>query len=103
MRALYLVLTGLLIALQFELWFGDVGLPRKTELEALAEEKTEQLEVLAERNRVLREEVFRLKANDAALEDRARYDLGMIKEDEVFYFVPGNDATTPVAGQADSG
>ncbi|MEM1432765.1 MAG: septum formation initiator family protein [Pseudomonadota bacterium] len=89
MRILCLLLAGLLIALQLELWFGDVGLRRQAELESLAQQKTQQLALLAERNASLRADVLRLKANDAALEARARYDLGMIKEDEVFYFVPG--------------
>ena len=37
------------------------------------------------RNRALEADVTELKSGDQALEERARYDLGMIKDDETYY------------------
>ena len=88
MRWLHLVLVSLLLVLQYRLWFGDVGELARLELEAEHGQRVQRLRLLEERNDELRDEVVRLKADDAALEGIARLDLGMIKEGETFYFVP---------------
>ncbi|MEM6707552.1 MAG: septum formation initiator family protein [Pseudomonadota bacterium] len=90
-RILSLVLLTTLLALQYRFWFGDVG--RFTQ-ERLAEdivEKKRELESLVARNDSLRAEVLLLKSDDAALEARARQDLGLVKDGETFYFVPRSD------------
>ena len=82
------ILLLLLVALQYRLWFGDVGEFAKAQLTAEHEQRARRLASLEARNDRLRDEVVRLKADDAALEGVARLDLGMIKPGETFYFVP---------------
>ncbi len=80
-----LLLSGLY--LQYKYWFSDVGYFRER---ALGEEVSKQQQRLAtqeERNRILAAEVRAQKHGLAAVEARARSDLGMIKEGETFYLV----------------
>lgn len=88
MKLLLLAAAALLAALQYRLWFGAVGLRAEQQLLAERAAQEQKLALLKARNGTLRAEVIRLKANDAALEERARFDLGLVKTDEVFYFVP---------------
>lgn len=84
-RWLILVLIALLLGLQYKLWVGDGSLAEVWQLrQSLAEQRKEN-ESLAERNAALEAEVKDLKQGLDAVEERARAELGMIKEDEVFY------------------
>lgn len=87
MRWLVLTLAVLLLMLQYRLWFGEGSFAQKSGLERQVEEQAERNEVLVERNRVLMEEVEGLKSGLDAIEERARTDLGMIKQDETFFLV----------------
>ncbi len=84
MRIWIVVLILALGSLQSALWLGERSLPdvwqRQAELEALRE-KADKLEA---RNRRLRAEVKDLRAEGEAIVERAREDLGMIAEDEIF-------------------
>jgi cell division protein FtsB len=86
-RLLTLLLLGLLILLQIKLWVGDGG---RQEVETLRQsvelQRMENAELEA-RNEALAAEVDDLKEGDAAIEERARTELGMIRPDEVFYRV----------------
>ena len=85
MKILVILLIGLLLLLQFRLWVGDGSLSEVWELhQAVAEQNTENLEMLA-RNNALEAEVKDLKKGKAAIEERARSELGMIQEGETFY------------------
>ncbi len=87
MKALAAVLFILLLLLQYRLWFGDGGLLRLWQLdEAVAVQESENAR-LQERNAALEAEVRDLKKGVAAIEERARADLGMIKEGETFFQV----------------
>jgi len=94
MRILITVLIVLLLLLQYRLWVGKGSLAEvgnlKQEISALEQE----LVSLRERNRALQAEVEDLHSGNAAIEERARSELGMIKEGEVFYQViePQGDA-----------
>lgn len=82
-----LILLALLLLLQYTLWFGQGGLVRVWSLnEQVAVQERENAK-LRERNRALEAEVLDLKQGLAAVEERARTDLGMIKKDETFYQV----------------
>ena len=84
-RWLTLVLIALLFGLQYKLWVGDGSLAEVWQLrQSLAEQRKEN-EQLAERNAALEAEVKDLKQGLDAIEERARAELGMIKDDEVFY------------------
>ncbi len=84
---LLLVLAVLLAWLQYRLWFGKGG---QREVDALQDQVTQQAYAntgLKQRNDVLAAEVKDLKSGEAAIEERARSELGMIKPGETFYRV----------------
>ena len=84
-RVLLLLLALLLAGLQYTLWLGNGG---HQEVAALRQQvATQQVENLRlqERNNALAAEVQDLKSGEAAIEERARSELGMIKRDEVFF------------------
>ena len=87
LRVLLLLLALLLALLQYKLWFGNGG---QREVEALrvqvAKQEAENLK-LQQRNEALKAEVEDLKSGEAAVEERARSELGMVKPGETFYRV----------------
>jgi cell division protein FtsB len=91
-----LVLVGLAvltIVLQSRLWLTDEGWSEVIRLRNSVTVQQVENERLAERNARLQAEVSDLKGGFAALEERARSDLGMVGEDESFYlFVPAESA-----------
>jgi cell division protein FtsB len=90
MRTLFAILVVLLLALQVKMWFGEGGYSDVKRLEARVEEQARENEVLAQRNRELQAEVEDLRQGLHAVEERARSELGMVKENEEFYqVVPG--------------
>jgi len=73
--------------MQVRLWFSDVGLLARGDLQQRVEEQARRTQVLRERNRLLALEVAALKSGPAGVEARARSELGMIKNGETFYLV----------------
>ena len=85
MRLLIAVLVVLLFALQYQLWMGKGGYLDVRKLEQdLIQQQTENEKLIA-RNRTLQAEVEDLKKGLAAIEERAREELGMIQEGETFF------------------
>jgi len=82
------VLVALLVALQYPLWFGKGGLIRVGELDRQLAAQRELNQSLEARNASLEAEVRDLKAGYEAIEERARYELGLVKEGEVFVQTP---------------
>jgi cell division protein FtsB len=95
MRILIAILLVILILLQFKLWFGEGGFTAVARLEDRVEIQIEENEVLLQRNSELQAEVEDLRERLDAVEERARNELGLIKEGEEFYQVvparPGQD------------
>jgi cell division protein FtsB len=87
MRLLAVVLIVLIAAIQTPLWFGKGGWLRVWELDRQLKAQRERNEELRARNAVLDAEVRDLKQGYDAIEERARSELGMIKQDEVFFQV----------------
>jgi cell division protein FtsB len=87
MRWLLIVLSLILMFLQYRLWVGEGSLAQRQVLKHKVEVQQQENEVLRERNRVLANEVANLKDGLESVEERARTDLGMIKEGETFYMV----------------
>ena len=85
MRWVVVVLLALLAALQYRLWVGEGSLGEITVLRREIREQHEELDRLRERNRALQAEVEDLKRGLEAIEERARSEMGMIREGEVFY------------------
>ncbi|HLJ38538.1 MAG TPA: cell division protein FtsB [Steroidobacteraceae bacterium] len=95
MKWLAAALAVVLILLQYRIWVSDNGVRQVERLKtAVAAQETEDAR-LADRNRQLAAEVRDLKTGTAALEERARSDLGMISHRETFYqVVPARPADT---------
>jgi len=85
MRGLVVFLSALILLLQYPLWFSDNSLPDAWKLRATIEAQVEENRQLAERNRLLDAEVKNLKKGLEVIEEKARYDLGLIKEGETFF------------------
>ena len=84
-RLLALILIALLLMLQVKLWVGAGGWNEVEALEGTVAAQRAQNAKLEQRNAALNAEVDDLKAGRAAVEERARSELGMIKPGETFY------------------
>ena len=87
MRWLLAILLLILLAMQIRLWSGEGGRPEVRRLQAAVTEQIEENQRLRERNDQLTAEIEDLRHGLATTEERARSELGMIKEDEIFYQV----------------
>lgn len=85
MRWLALTLVLLIALIQNPLWFGKGGWLRVHELAGQVEAQRATNAGLAARNATLEAEVRDLKQGYDAIEERARSELGMVKQDEVFF------------------
>jgi len=77
----------LIALLQYPLWLGKGSWLRVWNVNQQITNQKEKNKTLKQRNETLSAEVRDLKQGNAAIEERARSELGMIKEDEVFYQV----------------
>ena len=82
---LFLVLILLLAGLQYRLWVGDGSLAEIAELKRQIAAQQGENRHLLERNRILEAEVLELKKGMETVEERARHELGMVKEGETLY------------------
>lgn len=99
-RLLALILLAVLILLQVKLWVGAGGWREVGLLEQSVAVQTDENAELQQRNEALAAEVDDLKRGQAAVEERARAELGMIKPGETFYrVVDPEKAAPPVAEQ----
>ena len=87
MRWLLVILLVFLAGLQFRLWVGEGSLAHRAELNRQLEEQEVENRALRERNALIATDVKSLKTNLNAIEEKARADLGMIKQGETFYLV----------------
>ena len=102
MRLIILCLTALLVLIQYPLWLGKGGWLRVWDLDKQVQQAQKKNDELKARNAKLESEVEDLKQGTGSVEERARYELGMIKQNEVFIQVlDGNPsgARTPPASQ----
>ena len=84
MRLVPIALAALLVAIQFPLWLGKGGWMRVHDAEQQLAAQNRLNAELTARNAKLAAEVKDLKEGAGAVEERARYELGMLKEGEVF-------------------
>jgi len=97
MRLLFLVLFVLLGLIQYPLWLGKGGWFKVWDLQRQVAEQRETNEGLRARNAALEAEVRDLEGGSGAIEERARGELGMMRDGEVFvHILPQN--TQPPAG-----
>ncbi len=93
MRALAAILAALIVAIQYPLWLGKGGWLRVAELERQVQTQLARNAQFEARNGALAAEVRDLKHGLDALEERARYELGLVKDDEVFFQYSGSAQT----------
>jgi len=94
MRSLLAILLLVLIALQLKMWLGEGGYRDVKRLAVRVEEQAKENAALALRNQELQAEVEDLRQGLQAVEERARSELCMVKENEEFYqVVPGEKET----------
>ena len=91
MRVLTLIFVILIAALQYPLWLGKGSWLRVWDLNRQISQQKDANGVLKVRNDTLDAEVRDLKQGYAAIEERARSEIGMVKQDEVFYQVLQSD------------
>ena len=98
MRILAGILGALIVLVQVPLWLGKGGWLRVWEVDRQLDARRAASEQLQVRNQALDAEVRDLKQGLEALEERARYELGMIKADEVFFqIVEKNRGQSPIS------
>lgn len=83
MRLLTTALIALLLLVHVELWVGKSGVPRTMELSAKLREQLAANDAARARNQQLRAEVRDLKEGLEMVEEKARFELGMLKPDEI--------------------
>jgi len=85
MRAITVLLLIFLVLLQYRLWFGKNSVPDYLALEAEVQRQQLDNNKLKHRNKLLYADTDDLKSGVEAIEERARNELGMIKEGETFF------------------
>jgi cell division protein FtsB len=85
MRWITLMLAGLVIAVQYPLWAGKGGWFRVWEVDREIAAQREANTRAKARNGALDAEVRDLKQGLEAIEERARSELGMVRQDEIFF------------------
>ncbi len=95
MRLITLALAALLLLIQLPLWIGKGGWLRVADMEAqVAQAQKKNMELKA-RNAKLDSEVRDLKEGTGAVEERARFELGMVKQNEIFVQIVGKGQAAP--------
>jgi cell division protein FtsB len=83
MRFVTFALLALLALVHAELWFGKGGVPRRMELEAKLQAQKAENDAARARNERLLAEVRDLKEGLEMVEEKARFELGMVRPDEI--------------------
>ncbi len=85
MRMIVILLLVTLLALQCKLWVGNGSISQWLLLENKLAAQDEENKKLEARNRAIEADIEELKSGDQALEEQARFELGMVKEGETYY------------------
>ncbi|HSD43064.1 MAG TPA: cell division protein FtsB [Burkholderiales bacterium] len=84
MRILGIILGVLIVLIQYPLWLGKGGWVRAWDIDRQLAAQKAHNDRLQARNGALEAEVRDLKQGSEAIEERARFELGMVRQDEVF-------------------
>lgn len=90
MKLLWTIMVIVILLLQVRLWVGEGSFAQVWALERSIAEQREENAELATRNERLYAEVRNLRNEQGAVEERARMNLGLIREDETFFLVVEN-------------
>lgn len=85
MQILVAALIAVLTVMQYLLWVDEDGVRQTYALRISVQAQTEENAALNERNRALEADIKDLKTGLMAIEERARSEMGMIRQDETFY------------------
>jgi cell division protein FtsB len=88
MRPSTAILLSLAVVIQYPLWLGKGGWLKVWETDHQLKQQREVNRQLELRNAGLEAETRNLKSGLEAVEERSRFELGMVKPDEVFYQLP---------------
>lgn len=107
MRWLLLALLAILLVLQYRLWIAEGSLAELNRLQRQYDEQARINEQLQQRNAALELEVLELQSGNEGLEQRAREQLGLVREGETFYQFteeprPGRPASLPAVARPDA-
>lgn len=91
MRWPVIVLAALVLLLQYPLWLGKGGWLRVWDVDAQLQSQRAENRRLEQRNAALEAEVRDLKSGNEAIEERARYELGLTRPGEIFVHMPERD------------
>ena len=97
MRILAVIFFLMILALQYPIWLGKGGWLQVRELDRQLDAQRQANAELKVRNAALDADVRDLKTGFEAIEERARSELGMIRQDEVFFQLPPDAAISPSA------
>ena len=87
MKFITILLVLLLLIMQVNIWLTKDGYSRIVEIKGLMQDQQKENDEMSSRNSRLKEEIKDLKDGYAAIEEKAREDIGMIKEGEEFYLI----------------
>ncbi|MDO9268650.1 MAG: septum formation initiator family protein [Methylobacter sp.] len=87
MKIIIAIIILLIIHFQYRIWVGDGSVAEINAYQQRLDDLKKQAEEKRERNEALYAEVLDLRKGQEAIEERARNELGMIKEDETFFHV----------------
>ena len=87
MKFIALLLVLVLVMMQVNIWLTKDGYSRVAEIKELIQDQQKENNAMVSRNSQLKEEIKDLKDGYSAIEEKAREDIGMIKEGEEFYLL----------------
>ncbi len=85
MRFISIIMLSLIVLLQYRLWFGKHSIPDYRQMKQQVDWQYQQNEKLMQRNQLLKADIHDLSSGMEALEERARTELGLIRDGETFY------------------
>jgi cell division protein FtsB len=100
MRVVTYILIALLLLLQYPLWLGKGSWLKVWDMGRQVEAQKQTNEQTQKRNAALDAEVRDLKSGTDAIEERARSELGMVKQREIFFQVVGGEGAATASGVA---
>jgi cell division protein FtsB len=97
MKILAGILGALIILIQYPLWLGKGGWMRAAQVEQDLQKQMRSNGRLEVRNGGLAAEVNDLKQGTEAIEERARYELGLVRGDEIFFQIEENRGQSQIS------
>lgn len=85
MKSILFILFLALLGLQYKLWLGDGSILQWRQLQQKIAVQTKENERKMARNLAMEADIVELQSGDQALEEQARFELGMVKNEETYY------------------